>query len=947
MTDWIWPFEDVQTWFEDLWNWISEAANAAGEWVWQQVEEGLNWLMDQVTIGLEWLLTQVREYIGYWDFKEERFKGGFLGWLWDSLAAIGKVLGDIAQAAWEGLSEIGGWLISTIWGWVEGSLAWLTDTFQWLSDVVTEGLSWAVGELKVMLDGGLAWFGKAIEDLINGMGRAMFEGLKWLYEKLSDLWGAISAGITWFIDTASDFFSGVIDGLVTTIREALSPASPPKETLENMTKMAEDWTKMIQQKLKEVAKSPLELKDALAVATGIAGVGLGVTGLSMAVAIAADAAHPMKLLGSAEAAKLLLGYLGVNTTIAPIITVPYERGVLTPLRHFFNTVYESEIPGHGEMVTMNMRLVLAEDEYIEASKLHGLPEEWSVKARDASYDIPGLQEMFQLNWRGLLTEEELKTWITKTGIHPDFIDKIINLRDLIPGPTDWIRFVVREVITPEQFYEWMPKIGFSAEIAGYYWDAHFELPARRELVDAYHRGVITEDELNKYLFWHDYQAEKRPGISKTDIEILRGIEKTLIPRVDLRRGWEMGIIQTEELVDRYEFLGFEDDAEKMATIQMRVAMEAEISGVRRQVISDYVKGHISEATLRANLEAFDYSSEIVEYYVEAAKRRLDREYREDLLDLYRDGYMKDLITEDELNIRVMEILVNPEVAELFIEKAHVDKYKKPYVPKYTEEELAKREANKYRISAAIQAYRRYAIEKAEMISEFIDAEVHPLPAAARADYEEIRRPLPKPSEEEVLAAKEAKKIQKLEERILIERYRQDIIDEGDLLQGLQDIGYSLELATSETQLQILRKPLPKPTPEERAALREAARIQKLEERTLIERYRQDLIDETDLVSGLVTLGYSEALAIAIADLEILKKPEPKPSPEEVAAAKEAARILKAKERTLIEDFKDERISEDDLYSGLVDLGYSGALARAITDLEAARKYKPPKPEEES
>ena len=53
----------------------------------------------------------------------------------------------------------------------------------------------------------------------------------------------------------------------------------------------------------------------------------------------------------------------------------------------------------------------------------------------------------------------------------------------IPNPQDLIRFVVREVLTPELFSEYMARQGFSGAWSKAYWEAHWRLPSRDEIID--------------------------------------------------------------------------------------------------------------------------------------------------------------------------------------------------------------------------------------------------------------------------------------------------------------------------------------------------------------------------------------------------------------------------------------------------------------------------------
>ena len=181
----------------------------------------------------------------------------------------------------------------------------------------------------------------------------------------------------------------------------------------------------------------------------------------------------------------------------------------------------------------------------------------------------------------------------------------------IPGSGDLVRFLVREVITTDVFQKMMKYQGFSAEKAGWYWDAHWVLPARGELVDALHRGVISQAEYNKFIVWHDYSPTARPGIAKSDLEILSGIRKRLIPRVDLRRGWDLGEITDAGLTEGYVALGYEDDAPLMARIQKAVALAAERSAYARALLRAYRKGQKTAEEVRKDLTAKRFKPEAI------------------------------------------------------------------------------------------------------------------------------------------------------------------------------------------------------------------------------------------------------------------------------------------------------------------------------------------------
>uniref|UniRef100_A0A6H1ZYZ3 Uncharacterized protein n=1 Tax=viral metagenome TaxID=1070528 RepID=A0A6H1ZYZ3_9ZZZZ len=238
--------------------------------------------------------------------------------------------------------------------------------------------------------------------------------------------------------------------------------------------------------------------------------------------------------------------------------------------------------------------------------------------------IPAIAEAQRMLWRGSINEGQFRDIVARWGYGDPYETGFVELTKELPGPGDLIRFVVREVIPPATFTEFMAYQGFSAVIAGWYWDAHWILPGRGEVIDAFHRGVISAAERDTYMVLHDYSSTPRPGIAVSDQHIVASIAKTLIPRVDLRYGWELGKISDAGLTERYKWLGYEDDSELMADIQKFRVLTAEYSALRRTYMGLYIDGRVTLEEFGAKLVELKTAPAAIPLWTERAEKERER-----------------------------------------------------------------------------------------------------------------------------------------------------------------------------------------------------------------------------------------------------------------------------------------------------------------------------------
>lgn len=512
------------------------------------------------------------------------------GWIWDRVSPILSPIWDAVKGAtsaiWSGLSGFLSDPVGTLSaGWNQITGA-LGGVWNNIVGAFNAFGSWVNDNVAQPIMGGIAAISSWVADALSGVAAA--------------LGGALTGFWNWFVGALSSTMTTIGSFVQTNI---VSPIMGALQWIwDQITGAVRGMIEGIMNLFK--SHSPIRPEEAL---------GLGILGVVFA-AVSGMAITGILDVGSLNVLGTGLDLKGVSQFITRLIDpgafvgavvgVLLSTAIRTPLTYFYNKLFRPRIP-----------------------------------------DISEAQSML---WRGKISVDQFKDICAMSGYSDEYVGAFEELTHMIPSSGDLIRFVVREVIPPTRFYEDMKKQGFSEEYAHMYWDAHWVLPAFEQLVDAMHRGIISAEELNKFIVWHDYAPDARPGISVSDLTIMRGLLKTLIPRVDLRRAWEYGVISDEELEKRYRWLGFEEDAPIMADMAKRVALESEITALRTEALSDYREGLLDKETLRTYLEDIGTPASTLDYYLSKADFRMSRDRTLEQVKLLRTRAIKGAMTTSDL-----------------------------------------------------------------------------------------------------------------------------------------------------------------------------------------------------------------------------------------------------------------------------------------------------------
>lgn len=695
---------------------------------------------------------------------------------------------------------------------------------------------------------------KELGKAIGSIFKPIFEIPAAIWKSLGDAAGDLMEGFVKgtkdLADTVEPIITPLLTGAIEEATEALLPGSPKKEVKEASEKLTKALMKALEESVPKKGESPPSLEILLASVAGIittnVGLYLGTCGVTMGL----DAPLLTKELGFRESAMDLINSFQLPSMIGPTLQAPIWSGVIAPLRMRMNQRFPYLVPDSRWITGLRAKGIISEETYTEAMSFQGLDESWASALAEGDQVIPAFGELREMLWRKTVNEPKLREALVKRGVRSDFLDGYIELTTPRVGSGDLITMSVREAFAErpgdeemvERFVTEMAKWGYDRETCLWHWRSHWRLPALGEVFRMHHRGIVMPYTVEKFLQWADYSPEWRGPLEELSWD--------LPGRIDARWMYRWNIWGIEKLRDLNIHRGL--DPKYAEDVALATARNQWLSEIRRLIDNakrKFGKGYIIEETLRADLLSLDLHPDWVEYHIQDALADADTLRKDEDVDALGDGWIKDMITNADLEAGLSRVIVRPEALDAELNRLYIKKYKRPKPPQETEAETALKELRKYQVSYAVQAYRLYAVDKAELIAMLIEADVDPGVARARADYEELRLPIKKPSAEAVARAKEKIRIQKLEETKAITEFRKDLIVAEELLDRLQMVDYTEALATALTQLEIVRKykPPEAPAPE---------KIPTLSVGTLRMAFREGVLSESALRAELAARGYT-------------------------------------------------------------------------------------------
>ena len=269
----------------------------------------------------------------------------------------------------------------------------------------------------------------------------------------------------------------------------------------------------------------------------------------------------------------------------------------------------------------------------------------------AQYPLIDPNTLREIYFRNNKSEDWAAQQLFQHGLTPARIKEMMSVWPVIPSVQDIVYLMGREAFEPdkisrfglaadqpEQLEEFMRMKGLSAEWAQKYWIAHWQNPALNNVFEMFHRDQIDEEQMDEYFklveippFWRDR---------------LKNVAYNVLTRVDVRRIHKMGVIDDEGLIKSYMHQGYSrENAEIMAEFTIEYNESDQRSLTKADIEKAYEDRDLDFFEAMVALIEVGYREEAAAFYLSRVDLEMERAVRLEHIDLIKDKYLSNLITE--------------------------------------------------------------------------------------------------------------------------------------------------------------------------------------------------------------------------------------------------------------------------------------------------------------
>lgn len=257
----------------------------------------------------------------------------------------------------------------------------------------------------------------------------------------------------------------------------------------------------------------------------------------------------------------------------------------------------------------------------------------------------------------------------ENGFTDTRIDEIMKDWDLIPPVQDIITMAVHEAFSdemvatlgldeafPAKVAEWGKKQGLSDFWSRQYWRSHWRLPSAEMGFEMLHRGLIDDKTLRVLIKALDY--------SPTWHDRLIGISYNVFTRVDVRRMYQMGIINDIQLHRAHLDMGYKEEDAQRLDAWVKIEYNQEYKDITRgEIIKEFLEGIIDETTTVELLSYLGYTQDRINTMIALASYQRGYARQTARVNALKRMYLSGQMSSDEVRSDLFRYNVDPRKVE--------------------------------------------------------------------------------------------------------------------------------------------------------------------------------------------------------------------------------------------------------------------------------------------
>jgi hypothetical protein len=623
VTNWPWPLQGVQSWFENLWNEVWKQAQRVLDLIIPKLLDVQNYLWEKV-IGVRDFLwgkyTEVRDYL--WgkliDVRD---------YLWQKFVTVrdylwGKIM-DARDYVWNKLIDVRDYL------WQK-----LIDVRDFLWGKYTEVRDYLWQKLLDARD----YFYQKLIDVRDFLGGKFADFQNWLNMEVLDPWSDWLKSIVAFLEKFGADPLGTIADAWLSFNQALWKWTS-EQTPTIMKLLTFSVTQDIFGEIQWIAERATSYSE---------------SGYDGFLAFT----ETLKNTSSDRMLPVIIEFLKTQSELRyDAVTWTQSLQMNPALRGLDFT----EMFAHGEWQMLLAGFAGGFGMGIISMVVNKPVAYWlNSVIRPEILDVETLRTSFL---REEISDTDVNWNLQRWGFDDKKIETIKKTWKWIPGPTDLIRLAVRESFTPPlvldyesaDYKKWMKKQG-AEDWSDMFWHAHWVLPSISELSEMVHRNVIDDETWKKFVTLNDYWPPMVDNFKK--------IIYTPFTRVDIRRMYNSGVIDEEGVTRAYKDIGYDEEkAAKLTEFTKALKTGTAKDLTLSMIVKSFKQGNTSRDAALEMIVDLGYEEDEADFILSLYEQQTKEESRELSQSKFDAMFQLGLIDREELKRNLIALNYSTDAAE--------------------------------------------------------------------------------------------------------------------------------------------------------------------------------------------------------------------------------------------------------------------------------------------